>query len=195
MIVTATEFKTNLGKYLEMAMKQDIFITKNGKNIARGALVVGELVNGLLADHLRDLLVRAVGLAAQKQGGVTAVHDGLRLLVVLRLKLAHGLQNDGDADVPASGHSDGLLDLRDGADIGELVEDEMHRGPGRCGRNRRRIPIPRSGSASFSAPSAAADALVLESDCSLYNTPHLFFSVFFDVLARNPCDTCIILLK
>ena len=35
MIVTATEFKTNLGKYLEMAMKQDIFITKNGKSIAR----------------------------------------------------------------------------------------------------------------------------------------------------------------
>ena len=35
MIVTATEFKTNLGKYLEMAMKQDIFITKNGNNIAR----------------------------------------------------------------------------------------------------------------------------------------------------------------
>ena len=35
MIVTATEFKQNFGKYLEMAMKQDIFITKNGKNIAR----------------------------------------------------------------------------------------------------------------------------------------------------------------
>lgn len=35
MIVTATEFKTNLGKYLEMAAMQDIFITKNGKNIAR----------------------------------------------------------------------------------------------------------------------------------------------------------------
>lgn len=35
MIVTATEFKTNLGKYLEMAVKQDILITKNGKNIAR----------------------------------------------------------------------------------------------------------------------------------------------------------------
>lgn len=35
MIVTATEFKTNLGKYLEMAAKQDIFITKNGKSIAR----------------------------------------------------------------------------------------------------------------------------------------------------------------
>ena len=35
MIVTATEFKTNLGKYLEMAKSQDIFITKNGKSIAR----------------------------------------------------------------------------------------------------------------------------------------------------------------
>jgi len=35
MIVTATEFKTNLGKYLELAVSQDIFITKNGRNIAR----------------------------------------------------------------------------------------------------------------------------------------------------------------
>ena len=35
MIVTATEFKTNLGKYLEMTTSQDIFITKNGKSIAR----------------------------------------------------------------------------------------------------------------------------------------------------------------
>ncbi len=35
MIVTATEFKTNLGKYLEMASSQDIFITKNGKSIVR----------------------------------------------------------------------------------------------------------------------------------------------------------------
>lgn len=35
MIITATEFKANLGKYLEIAASQDIFITKNGKNIAR----------------------------------------------------------------------------------------------------------------------------------------------------------------
>lgn len=35
MIITAAEFKTNLGKYLEMATSQDIFITKNGKIIAR----------------------------------------------------------------------------------------------------------------------------------------------------------------
>lgn len=35
MIVTATEFKSNFGKYLELAARQDIFITRNGKNIAR----------------------------------------------------------------------------------------------------------------------------------------------------------------
>ncbi|MEH2942819.1 type II toxin-antitoxin system prevent-host-death family antitoxin [Lachnospiraceae bacterium KK002] len=35
MVVTATEFKSNLGKYLELAARQDIFITRNGKNIAR----------------------------------------------------------------------------------------------------------------------------------------------------------------
>ena len=35
MIVTATEFKANFGKYLELVAQQDIFITKNGKSIAR----------------------------------------------------------------------------------------------------------------------------------------------------------------
>ena len=35
MIVTATEFKSNLGKDLELVATQDVYITKNGKNIAR----------------------------------------------------------------------------------------------------------------------------------------------------------------
>lgn len=35
MYITATELKVNLGKYLEMASTTDVFITKNGKNIAR----------------------------------------------------------------------------------------------------------------------------------------------------------------
>ena len=34
MTITATEFKKNLGKYLELASKEDILITKNGKTIA-----------------------------------------------------------------------------------------------------------------------------------------------------------------
>lgn len=35
MQVSATEFKVNLGKYLQMASNQDIYITKNGRNIAK----------------------------------------------------------------------------------------------------------------------------------------------------------------
>lgn len=41
---------------------------------------------------------------------------------------AYGLQDDGDADVTGTGDRDGLLNLRDSADVGELIEDEMHRG-------------------------------------------------------------------
>ena len=35
MQITATELKMNTGKYLSMASRQDIFITKNGQRIAK----------------------------------------------------------------------------------------------------------------------------------------------------------------
>lgn len=35
MVVTADEFKTNFDTYLDMAMRWDILITKNDKNVAR----------------------------------------------------------------------------------------------------------------------------------------------------------------
>lgn len=35
MTVTATEFKMNFGKYLELSRVEDIFITKNNKTVAR----------------------------------------------------------------------------------------------------------------------------------------------------------------
>ncbi|MCM1060481.1 MAG: type II toxin-antitoxin system Phd/YefM family antitoxin [Eubacterium sp.] len=54
MIVTATEFKTNFGKYLELIAKEDIFITKNGKTIAK---VVNPQVSAV--DSLRGLLKNA----------------------------------------------------------------------------------------------------------------------------------------
>jgi prevent-host-death family protein len=34
-IVTATEFKTNIGKYLLLVDKEDVFITKNGRSVAK----------------------------------------------------------------------------------------------------------------------------------------------------------------
>lgn len=35
MSITATELKSNLGKYLLLASTEDIFITKNGKVVAK----------------------------------------------------------------------------------------------------------------------------------------------------------------
>ena len=66
MIITATEFKTNLGKYLEMAASQDIFITKNGKNIAR---LTSPTVNKLaLLDDLVGILdiIQVVDAVAER---------------------------------------------------------------------------------------------------------------------------------
>lgn len=51
MIVTATEFKTNFGKYLELVTQEDIFITRNGKTIAK---VINPQVSAV--DSLRGLL-------------------------------------------------------------------------------------------------------------------------------------------
>jgi len=35
MTITATEFKENFGKYLDLAAREDIFITKNGRVVAQ----------------------------------------------------------------------------------------------------------------------------------------------------------------
>ena len=35
MVVTATEFKANFGKYLELIAQEDVFITRNGKTVAK----------------------------------------------------------------------------------------------------------------------------------------------------------------
>lgn len=51
MIVTATEFKTNFGKYLEMISREDIFITRNGKIIAK---VINPQISAV--DSLRGML-------------------------------------------------------------------------------------------------------------------------------------------
>jgi len=51
MIVTATEFKTNFGKYLDLIAKEDIIITRNGKTIAK---VVNPQISAV--DSLRGML-------------------------------------------------------------------------------------------------------------------------------------------
>ena len=51
MVVTATEFKANFGKYLELIAEEDIFITRNGKTVAK---VVNPQVSAV--DTLRGML-------------------------------------------------------------------------------------------------------------------------------------------
>lgn len=59
MIVSATEFKTNIGRYLSQVGKEDIIITKNGKRIAR------------LIEEKEDKLAIAKSLVGALPGTVT----------------------------------------------------------------------------------------------------------------------------
>lgn len=54
MTVTATEFKTNFGKYLELSAHEDIFISRNGKIVAK---VVNPQVSAV--DSIRGMLKNA----------------------------------------------------------------------------------------------------------------------------------------
>ncbi|MDH7579140.1 MAG: type II toxin-antitoxin system prevent-host-death family antitoxin [Bacillota bacterium] len=61
MLVTATEFKSNIGKYLSLVGKEDIIITKNGKQIARltdikdGKKTITDSLIGIIPDAGIDL--------------------------------------------------------------------------------------------------------------------------------------------
>lgn len=82
----------------------------------------------LLADRLGDLLVRLGRLPPEEQNRVAAVDDRLGVVSVRTLELRDGLQNGRDRDVAAADDGHGLLHVGHAADVGELVEDEAHRG-------------------------------------------------------------------
>ncbi|MCL1873842.1 MAG: type II toxin-antitoxin system Phd/YefM family antitoxin, partial [Clostridiales bacterium] len=56
MIVTSTEFKTNLGKYLDLINREEVIITRNGRKIAKlvreedDALSSLRSLRGIIAD-------------------------------------------------------------------------------------------------------------------------------------------------
>lgn len=66
--VTATEFKTNFGKYLGLIATEDIFITRNGKTVAK---VVNPQVSavdslyGLLKDVSCDIDMKCLKIEKQ----------------------------------------------------------------------------------------------------------------------------------
>ena len=55
MVVTATDFKVNFGKYLALLASEDIFITKNGKTIAKVSnpnISAVDAISGILSGRL-----------------------------------------------------------------------------------------------------------------------------------------------
>ncbi len=57
MTVTATEFKTHFGEYLDLLSQEDIFVTRNGKTVAKVVnpnVSAVESISGLLAGKLPD---------------------------------------------------------------------------------------------------------------------------------------------
>jgi len=53
-IVSSTEVQNNFGKYLDMASKQEIVITKNGATVAR--LIGMRIKEKSLAEQLRGII-------------------------------------------------------------------------------------------------------------------------------------------
>ncbi|MDR3206699.1 MAG: type II toxin-antitoxin system Phd/YefM family antitoxin [Oscillospiraceae bacterium] len=75
MIVTATEFKTHVSRYLALADKEEVLITKNGRGVAK--LVNAQDGRGAALRSLRGLLkdtdatkesIRAERLASYDEG-------------------------------------------------------------------------------------------------------------------------------
>ena len=70
-------------------------------------------INRFLAQGLGNLLQRTAFLSSQKKKSIAVAYDGLGCILIDRLQLALGLQNDRSGDFPASDRRDQLVKLRD----------------------------------------------------------------------------------
>ena len=65
MIITATEFKANLGHYLELVRNEEIVITRNGKRIAKLTDIANDKTDILRS--LTGILPSDVSLEEEKE--------------------------------------------------------------------------------------------------------------------------------
>lgn len=69
MSITATELKNNLGKYLSISVMEDVFITKNGKIVAKLTNPYQDRVDtakslfGILPENARAIMSKLYSLA------------------------------------------------------------------------------------------------------------------------------------
>lgn len=74
MIITATEFKSNMGKYFELVSKEEIIITRNGKRIARLVDASGDRTD--IVASLKGILPSGVTVEEAKKGRLNK-YDGI----------------------------------------------------------------------------------------------------------------------
>ena len=65
MYLTATQFKNNFGEYMELASKEDIYVTKNNKIIAKVSNPFVDKVQ--IAESLFGILPNDIDLDKSKQ--------------------------------------------------------------------------------------------------------------------------------
>ena len=71
MSITATELKQNLGRYLLMAATEDVFITKNGKVVAKLSNPNQDRVN--MAKSLFGVLLQDITLEEAKNERIDTI--------------------------------------------------------------------------------------------------------------------------
>ena len=71
MSITATELKQNLGRYLMMAATEDVYITKNGKVVAKLSNPNQDRVN--MAKSLFGVLPRDITLEEAKRERIDTI--------------------------------------------------------------------------------------------------------------------------
>jgi len=70
MIVNATEFQNNVGRFLQQVQDSDIVITKNGKEVAR--LIAAKKAVSFLSDSLLGILPNDFNASHEKQAHISA---------------------------------------------------------------------------------------------------------------------------
>ena len=69
MVVTATKFKTNIGHYLDIVPKDEVYITKNGKIAARLSYNIEDklsILNSLVGILPKDQIINAQELKSER---------------------------------------------------------------------------------------------------------------------------------
>ncbi|MDR1808573.1 MAG: type II toxin-antitoxin system Phd/YefM family antitoxin [Propionibacteriaceae bacterium] len=73
MVVTATEFKNNTGRYLKLAADEDVYVTRRGRQVAKLSAVTSDkaaVVEGLIGS------IPGSGDVAEAREGRRARHEG-----------------------------------------------------------------------------------------------------------------------